>query len=308
MISFVIINYNTYSYTQECVFSICNNFPNEFFEIIIVDNGESNDDFEILTTFSKEFNSVRLFKAQNKGFGHANNFGISKAEGEFVFIINSDAELLIVDDYSRILDLFDNPNIGLIAPKVLNTDGSIQPNSSLFVTLFSSSLRFLKVGQIVYNSRLISKIIKLIGHNNRLISSYFNRDKNADIEKFVDWSSGCGLLFRKDDFEQYGSFDENFFMYYEDEELCYRYKMNNKRVFYYPGIVIKHHVGASNIKRINAKIELEKVKSEFYYYKKHYPKKLAKLKLIYLLFSIVLFPFNARLRVIAKSFLKGELV
>lgn len=303
-LSFIIVNFNGLNFTKECIVSITDRCHFNY-EIIVIDNSPSKDDFIALTKFvesTKGLERIKLLKVENNGFGSANNIGVFNSKGDYIFFLNNDAEILKFCNLDLIIDGFSNENVGIIAPKVLNPDLSIQPSTSTFVNLFASTLRYLRVGKYIYKNRFLSTIIKLLlTRFNKEASSYFDREKNQEKARIVEWASACGLIIKKDVFMNLGMFDENFFMYFEDEELCYRFTKNEKYILYYPNIEIIHHVGASS-KKLNKKIEIEKIKSEFYYYSKHYDRKLYLLKALYKYFALILSPFNNRFKMIHNAF------
>jgi GT2 family glycosyltransferase len=307
-ISFVIVNYNAFDFSISCISSIRENFGQPLdYEIVMVDNSPMLTDVERLRQYAitENITELKVFRVENRGFGHANNFGIQQAKGDIIFILNNDAELLKFMPIDTITDLLNVPQNGIIAPKVIYPDGRLQPNASTFLNPFSSILRFLRVGQLLYNNKFLSWLIRnLFSKRSKVASSYFNREQNSLEAKYVDWASGCGLLFKKSVFDEIGGFDENFFMYFEDEELCYRFYKKNKNVYYFPDLLIAHHVGASS-KLINEKIEVEKIKSELYFYSKHIPEYQLKLRRIYMVISFLLSPFSNRFKVISRALRKG---
>lgn len=302
IISFIIVNYKGLDYTLSCLASIKKNIRFAH-EVIIVDNSPTNEEYDFLKSYFFVDDSIAVYHIDNKGFGNANNYGVMKSSGEVIFLLNNDAQILEFPNFSTVTNIFEgNENIALIAPKVLNPDLSIQPNTSTFLNLFSSTIRYLKIGAFLYKNKFFLNFISgILASVNKEASSYFKRNENQDSERRVEWSSGCAMIIRKKDFIEVGMFDENIFMYSEDEELCYRFYKNGQHVYYLPKIIVVHQVGAST-GSINEMIEIEKVKSELYFYEKHFPTKKRLLKSIFYFTSAVLSPFNKRHRILLKSF------
>jgi GT2 family glycosyltransferase len=301
MISFIIINFNTFRLTiraVESIYASCD--AGLHFEIIIVDNSEKDTELQELRYLLETHENIFIYTDSNRGFGAANNFGIKQSHGDIVFLLNSDAEIvsLISGD---IVDVFNNDNsIGVLAPKVLNVDGSVQPSLSRFSCIHISLFRFLKLGSFIRNHKSIFYIFKFVSFLVPTITYYFTREENADKLREVEWASGCALIIRKDVYALLNGFDENIFMYFEDEELCYRITKLGYKIKYHPGIVIKHGCGGSNNAKVNNIIEISKIDSELYYYRKCYPKKYKRLILIYKLISAFLSPINKRMNMIRR--------
>lgn len=310
MLSFIIVNYSGLECTISCIKSIIEKMDkSDEFEVIIVDNSPTCVDFKLLQKHILRYKDIKIkvLRSENKGFGHANNYGVKNSSGEYIFMLNNDAELLESFDIQVISTIFEDRTIGLIAPRVLNPDSSVQANTSTFLNLFYSLCRFLRVGKFFYNSQFFSYIIKIIFVNfNSTASSYFNREENGRKARIVEWASGCALIVRRIDFVSIGMFDENIFMYFEDEELCFRYFKRRQRTYYFPEIAVKHYVGSST-KKIVREIEIEKIRSEFYYYRKHFPDKFSTLKFAYMFISFFLAPYNNRYKIISRAFKDSEI-
>jgi len=301
MISFVIVNYKTGLLAIEAVksiFEFCD--PKMIAEIIVVDNSEQEEELLFLKESLAPLNSVLVLESPNKGFGAANNVGVSASTGDILFLLNSDASLTtpLLPEFLGLL----SGQVGVLAPKVLYPDGRIQENISSFVRLHTSVLRFLRMGQLVRSNKILANIFKKISFFIPSLRYYFEKDKKSQESREVEWASGCALIIRKDVFTQAGGFDENIFLYYEDEELCYRIKTLGYKTWYAPQIIVQHDVGGSNKEKNNEFIEITKINSELYYYKKHFPQKLNKLRTIYKYTTTILSPFSKRMRIINKAF------
>jgi len=308
MISFIIINYNTKDLTYQTIKSILNSFDNEnSFEMILIDNASIDGSKEFFTNLEKKIDNFKyIYNEENYGFGKANNIGFKHSTGEYIYILNSDTMLhtknidkIIKDKFSQYSDA------GVIATKVQYEDGTPQPNVQNFTTLTGVFLRLLKIGQLVRNSKLLFKFINIFPFKPHFVKVYLDNFNKEREEGFVDWASGCSLIFKRELYEKLGGFDENFFMYSEDEEICLRVHKLGYSILYTPNILITHLEGKSNTnKNINEFLTEEKVKSEFYLFKKHYSKKIKNLKIIYVLISSIGSFFSKRLKIIKKS-MKG---
>lgn len=212
-------------------------FVKQSHEIIVSNNSEP--------IFLK--NAKVLNNRKNLGYGKACNVAISQAKGKFIVILNPDIRLN-KDTISDLLTFMkNNPDAKIVAPKLLNDDGSLQFSCRKFPTL-----RVMFVRNIPFMKKLFYKSLEK--HN----MSYYDRT----TPKQVDWVSGAFMMFREKYF-----FDPTFFMYFEDVELCKR--IGN--VWYCP-TATAHHTAGHGSKR-NAKLFYEHVKSMLYYFLKTYIKK-----------------------------------
>ena len=255
-ISFIVITYNSEKYIRNCINSIYKKC-NMLFEIIIVDNNSQDFTREII---KEEFKDVKLITSnQNKGYSWGVNTGVLQSNGDLIFLLNPDTEVINI----RVKDVFktfSNGHIGVIGPKVMNSkDNNRQFSARSFPTL--------KTG--VFNNRsLLTRIIP----SNRFSRQYLNPIINDDEAQYVDWVSGCAMLIKKDVFNLVGGFDKNFFLFYEDVDFCYRTSKAGYKVLYYPAIEIKHEIGISeNV--LNLKINYKRHHGMWVYYCKYFQRK-----------------------------------
>lgn len=237
--SIIIINYKTQQLTKKCVEYILDlNISNK--EIIVIDNASNDGSVEAL---EKEFgDKIKLIVNQkNLGFAGANNQGATIAQGEFLLFLNSDT-IVKGDILSPCLNIFQqNKNVGIISPRLLLPDDNYQPASfGHFPTLW----------------RLITQKTK--------IDPILDENKEYNL---VDWVSGCALMMRKELFTQLKGWDDNFFLYYEDIDLCKRARKLNYLSAVANKIVITH-LGGQSLKHSLSK-RWHYFRSQDYYFKKH---------------------------------------
>jgi len=217
-LSIIIVTWNTAQITLKCVQTINNFLDNP--EIIIVHNGSEDNTVELL---SKEKNVKIIKNGENLGFSKANNIGLHYASHEFILFMNSDIEL-IDDSINDLFEYFkDNENIGIIGPKFLNPD--LTPQASVFPK--QSALNAFKefyLNQKNSYSKYIPKTEKPI--------------------KVWAISGGC-ILTRKSFFESIGGWNEKYFFYFEDMDLCRQINKIGKDVVFFPQCQIIHRHGAS---------------------------------------------------------------
>ena len=223
-LSIVIVTWNTAKITQKCVQTINKFLDNP--EIIIVDNGSEDNTVELL---SKEKNIKIIKNNSNLGFSKANNIGLKHVSNEFILFMNSDIEL-INDSINNLLEYFQkNNNIGIIGPKFLNPD--LTPQASVFPR------------QTALNA------FKEFWLNKKNAYSKYLPNTDQPIKVWAI-SGGC-LLTKKSFFKSIGGWNEKYFFYFEDMDLCRKINKKGKDIVFYPQCQIIHHHGASGTKLAN---------------------------------------------------------
>ncbi len=234
-LSIIIVNYNVKEFLQNLLNSIDKASSNISKEIIVIDNASDDGSVDII---KEKFPSVRLIENKiNVGFGRANNQGLEISKGKFILFINPDC-IVSEDTLDNMVSFFEShPECGLAGCKILNSDGTLQlACRRSFPGPWTS---FTKVTGL---SNLFSK--------NRIFARYNLTflDENKTYE--VDAVSGSFMMVRNEAYEKVGGFDEQFFMYGEDLDLCYRVQKAGYKVYYVHNTQIIHYKGEST-KRSN---------------------------------------------------------
>ncbi len=194
-------------------------------ETVVVDNASEDGSPEMV---ADEFPDVCLLRSRtNEGFSGGNNRALSGLDARYALLLNSDAAPH-PGALDTLLDFADaHPDIGIIGPKVVNPDGSLQYSCRRFPTFAAGLFRN------VYLGRLFP--------NNQPAADYLMQDFDHASVRDVDWVSGCALLIRRECLEQVGPLDAaTFFMYCEDMDWCLRAHQASWRVAYFPDAVITH--------------------------------------------------------------------
>ncbi len=237
-LSIIIVNYKSKRKLINCLDSISrSDLAGLAHEIIVVENASGDDlsdlvskNANLVSTDIKLKTDIKLIESpRNLGMGGGNNLGIKAASGEFILILNPDTVLredaiLILINYLRT-----HSEAGLMGPKLLYPDGSLQLSCLKFPTFFIPVLRRTFLGEYFKKTR----------------DDFTMSDFNHASIKEVDWMMGSCLMFRKKMIAKDGSdffprFDERYFMYFEDTDLAREIKSRGYQAIYHPEAVVVH--------------------------------------------------------------------
>jgi GT2 family glycosyltransferase len=220
-ISIIIVTWNTAKITQKCIQTINKFLYNP--EIIVVDNGSIDDTVKVI---SKEKNVKVIENHANLGFSKANNIGLKHASSELILFMNSDIEL-IDDSLNKLVEYYKTKeNIGIIGPKFLNPDLTTQAS--------------------VFPRQTALNAFKEFWLNQKESYSKYVPNSKKPI-KVWSISGGC-ILTNKLFFESIGGWNEKYFFYFEDMDLCRKINQVGKDVIFFPECQIIHRHGASGAK------------------------------------------------------------
>jgi len=256
-LSIIIVNWNTKDLLGNCLDSIAKNTDGISKEIFVVDNN-STDGSQV---FVKEnYPDVNLIKnTENLGFSKANNIALRKAAGKYILLLNSDTvvEPLAV---SLMMDFLEkHPEAGMAGPKLLNTDGTVQ-------LACRRSIPNPKVA--FYRITGLSKILP----NNKEFAKYNLTFKSTEELQEVEAISGACMMIKKKAMDEIGLLDEDFFMYGEDLDWCYRLGKKGWKIYYIPNARVIHRHRASSKKR-RFKSIWNFYQAMYIFYKKHFSNK-----------------------------------
>lgn len=225
-VSIVILNYKNKGDALNCIKSIkAADWRDLKYEIIVVDNNSEDSIGKILAWQNPEI--VFIQNDVNMGMGAGNNVGINRAQGKYVVIMNPDT-IAFPDTFTKIYDFVENnPEVGIVGPCQLNPDKTIQDSCYRWPGMMTPFYRRTFLGGFRFAQ-------KYLNH-------YLMKDFDHKLEKEVDWLLGSFLFCRASALEQVGVFDERFFMYFEDTDLCRRFWDRKWKVVYYPEAQIIHN-------------------------------------------------------------------
>ena len=224
-VTVIIVSYNTREVLARCLSAI----DSERYEVIVVDN-DSNDQSPDLVR--EKFTNVELIEAgRNLGFGAANNLGFQHATGDYYALINSDA-WAVDDGLEKLTEVAaSDAELGIVGPRLVGSDGSIQKSVRTFPTVWRLCTEYFFLRHIASSTRIF----------NAFYGSGFDYAKPVE----ADWLMGAVLVLRRELIEDIGGFDERFFLFSEEADLCYRAREAGWKVFYTPDAEFVHLGGAS---------------------------------------------------------------
>lgn len=225
----IIINRNTREFLRDCLASTRAQEYEDGVSVWVVDNGSTDGSQQMVL---QEFHGANLvWNDGNVGYARACNQGAAHTSEPYLLFMNSDT-VLSLSTVREIVEYFEgNPGVGVVGPRILNSDGSLQ----------FSCREFPSMGDAFQHA-----FIGLFSAENPGSSRYKKTEWEHAEEAEVDWVSGCFIAVRRDAFEAAGGFDEKYFMYVEDVDLCWSIRQSGWSVWYLPRGDVVHHIGMSS--------------------------------------------------------------
>jgi len=221
-VTVVVVTHDALQWIDRCLESV------RGYETIVVDNASSDG---TAAHVRERFPDVRVIEEENRGMGGGNNVGMRAADGRFFFLLNSDA-WVVGDGVDRLAALADErPDVAVVAPRLLNVDGTLQRSVRGDPTLWRLATEYLFVRKLAPNSPRL----------NPLYVGGFEHDETRE----VDWVYGAALLVRREAADTVGLFDEDFFMFSEETDWMYRFRSAGWKVVFTPDAEVVH-VGAAS--------------------------------------------------------------
>lgn len=228
LLSIIIVKYRSEKYLPQCLASIKRK---KEWEVIVVDNDK-----------------------ENIGYGPACNKGALQAKGRYLLFLNPDTLVIGRTLEEMVAYLEKHPEVGVIGPQLLTGKREVVPSSSAIPNPLMALFTF--------------SFLEKIWPNNPWSKKCWYRDWERNSLKEVGAVSGAALMIRKDLFKKLGGFDEKFFLFFEEVDLCKRAEETGKKVVFFPKAKIVHYGGKSTPKTSQIKKIFKK--SRFYFFRKHY--------------------------------------
>lgn len=225
-ISIVILNYKQKGFVLNCLKSINEaDWSGLKYEVIVADNNSDDSLGEILAWQNPEVKFIQ--NGANLGMGAGNNRGIKKAVGDYVVIMNPDT-LAQRDTFKKLFDYMEaNKEVGVVGPMQLNPDQSIQDSCYRWHGLLTPLYRRTPLGNFAFAKKDLD--------------NYLMNDFDHQSIREVDWLLGSFLFCRKSALDEVGYFNDSYFMYFEDTDLCRRFWKKGYKVVYNPNVKIIHN-------------------------------------------------------------------
>lgn len=259
--SIIVVSFNTRDLLRECIQTLEAQAGGVNYELIVVDNNSHDGSADMV---EQEFPKARLIRSElNLGFGAANNRGFVIAKGRHIVLLNSDAFLKPGALPISVERMDADPSIGVGGARLVGRDDSWQPSARLFPSIANDFLIL---------SGLSAKYPD---------STFFGRSDRTWADPYeaaeTDWVPGAYSIMPRHVLETVGYFDESFFLYYEEVDLCRRIKSARYKVWYWPDVVVVHLGGESSktIKHLSmsssgSQLTLWRMRSALLYYRKHH--------------------------------------
>jgi N-acetylglucosaminyl-diphospho-decaprenol L-rhamnosyltransferase len=224
----VVVNHNAGPFLRRCMESLHASAGDARVEVVVVDNASRDGSPEAALDERPDVNVI--LNPTNRGFAAAANQGIAASSAPFLLLLNPDAEIVGGTLAALVKVARERPRAGAVGALVRNPDGSIQPSA-----------------------RRVPRLGEALGHaflgpllpSNPFTRSYTMAGWDRSSEREVEWVSGSAMLLRREALEQVGAFDEGYFMYVEDVDLCTRLRRDGWQVLFSPELQVVHQIGVS---------------------------------------------------------------
>ena len=251
-LSVVIVSWNCKAEVLECLDSLVRHAYAGMHEIILVDNASCDGTVAMVRTLFPDVCVIET--GANLGFARAANRGLQAARGTYLLFLNPDVVASPDALTSAVYAMRNRPKVGILGVRLLNADGSVQPSCGAFLSL----------------SALVRANVRgMVGECREERRAGGGRLWSGTGTEEVDWLMGAFLLCRRDVLLEVGGFDEDYFLYAEDMDLCYRVRQRGHRVYYFPEVAIVHYGNRSAGQKWGERREGEIVRAELIFVRKH---------------------------------------
>ncbi len=219
----VVVTYDALPWIEDCLASVRGE------QVVVVDNGSRDG----TVAFVRErFPDVRVVESENRGLGAGWNVGIRETESRYVLILNADAWLR-GDALERLVEFADaRPRAAVVGPRLLNPDGTLQRSVRGFPTLWRLATEYFFLRKLAPRTRAL----------NAFYAGGFDHDEAREAESVM----GACMLVRRDAIDEVGQLDEEFFLFSEETDWCYRFRQAGWEVLFFPAAECVHVGGAAH--------------------------------------------------------------
>ncbi len=248
-LSIVIVSWNTCDLLLSCLTSVYNYSPACRFEIWVVDNASSDGSTEMIR---RRFPQVQLIENQeNFGFARGNNQAILRSAGKYILLLNPDTEVKSGALEALLKFMEENPHAGAAGARLVNPDGTLQNSCYRAPTLTREIFRLFHLESLIPNS------------------SYLMAEWMNTTHREVDIAQGACLILRRQALDQIGLLDEEYFIYSEEVDLCYRLRKAGWKIYWVPQAEVIHY-GDQSTRQVPTEMFLRLYESKILYFRKHH--------------------------------------
>lgn len=240
-VSVIIINFNTFQLTTNCITSVKHFTSGITYEIIVVDNASTEKDISLLLD---EFPFIRIIKSPlNVGFAKGNNLGIIEAKGKYLLLLNSDTAMVENTLFKLLSHLEANPKVGVVSPRLIFPDGKHQSVAQRFPSIKYSLIELFRIQKLLPGGKA----------GRLLLGAFFDHRETVR----VDWVWGACFMFPKFILGQLpgNKLDETYFMYFEDMQWCMDIQKLGYEIHFFADSEVIHLMGGSSGKKNAMMIE-----------------------------------------------------
>lgn len=291
-VSIIIVNYNTTEYLKKCVESIYYFTKDLSFEVIIIDNASNDFDENF---FKTRFSEVKIIRNNyNVGFAKANNQGVQISKGEYILFLNNDT-FLFENTIKNVFDFSEKYSKPVfVGCQLLNSDYSKQESVVDFPTIWNAFTENFFLYKLFAKSKCFNK--------------YYQNEINLSQPIEVDVIKGAFMFCSSNAIKNLNGFDERFFFYSEETDLCFRFKKSGGKIYFLPNEKIIHYGGVSTDKNLWFKFKNQTI-GKIQFYQKHFSGLkffiVIKIHFIGLLLRGILFSLVGIITLNKKNILKG---
>jgi GT2 family glycosyltransferase len=248
----IVVSYRCEALLRDCLVSLSDNPPAGPMRVHVVDNASGDGTAEMVR---REFTDVRLTESpRNLGFGAANNIGIAAGDSEYVLVLNPDTRVTPDSLDSLLAEIGQRPEVGMIGPRLELDDGTFDHASRRsFPTPLGALGHFTGIGRREGASEALSQY------------------RAPEVESGpVDAINGAFMLIRRAPLERVGAFDERYWMYMEDLDICWRFAQAGWTTWYEPGVTVKHVKAGTSGEHRSLKLTYAFHYGMYRFYRDHY--------------------------------------
>ena len=239
----VVVTYNGLPHVERTLDTL------ERYDTVVVDHGSTDGTLEVVRK-----RDVRLIEQENLGLAAGWNRGVRETSAPFVLVLNADA-WLVADAGERLLSFArEYERAGFVAPRLLNPDGSLQPSVRAFPTPWRLATEYF--------------FLRKLAPRSRALNAFYGAGFRHDEVREIDFAKAAGFLLSRAAFDEVGPFDEEFFLFSEETDWCYRLREAGWKSYFYPGAEIVH-VGGASWRAQSATLFTEQVRGHLRFLAKH---------------------------------------